>query len=80
MVGLIIMAVLGEWLCLRKEMQAIPIVSGVGGASTRQPAGAATRAAGSVGIALTNLSGRLMSGAGSGDKRERDRDKDGPVP
>ena len=78
MVGLIIMAVLGEWLCLRKEMQAIPIVSGVGGASTRQPAGAATR--GSVGVALTNLSGRLMSGAGNGDKRERDRDKDGPVP
>lgn len=69
------MAVLGEWLCLRKELQAIPIVSGVGGSSSRQLAGAATRAAGTVGVALSNLSGRV--GVGS----SRDRDKDGqPVP
>jgi hypothetical protein len=72
------MAVLAEWLCLRKEMEAIPIVSGLGAASSRQGpvVGAATRAAG---VALTSLSGRLGgSGGGSGrDHRDRDKDKDG---
>ena len=76
LVGLVIMAVLAEWLCLRKEMEAIPIVSGLGPASRQGPSvGAATRAAG---VALTSLSGRLGGAGGSSarDHRDRDRDKD----
>ena len=52
--SLVLMAVLGEWLCVRKEMREIPLTSGIGGQAQR--AVSATQSAASRGlIALTAM-------------------------
>jgi len=43
--GMGVMAALGEWLCLRKEMRDIPIVSGIGAQRQRSGAAAALQMA-----------------------------------
>jgi hypothetical protein len=53
-IELVLMAVLGEWLCVRKEMREIPLTSGIGGQAQR--AVSATQSAASRGlIALTAM-------------------------
>jgi len=66
--GLATMAVLGEWLCLRKEMQDIPMTQGLGAQRPQSRDGSR----GSMGLALTTLPGRLISAATSAALAGRD--------
>lgn len=64
--SLVLMAVLGEWLCVRKEMREIPLTSGIGGQAQR--AVSATQSVASRGlVALTAMgsTARTMMGGGS---------------